>query len=451
MENVSSKFHVVLGYSQGLIISEDGIPYKPFEIFINNMHERGYSTNSIENYGGHVCRFLNYLHRAFQINDELITKDVIRGIVYSYTSYLVHAQDAANVIARQIAVESNKTHKSSYSSLTVIDSAITYFIRLIELEQEASQSSFLEPLFNEKTRLITNFEKTRRKNSSMMGGVLSTGLMPSERVQMGVLLHQRWRGDQKLETTRSFDIALVTKLIESATNNRDKALYALLAASGCRTHEALQVTLSDIDAIAQEVSLFSPKSDKRRFEGLSEDEQKKLSWKGRATYLTFLIEPFKSLFFKYLGKYLKEDRISTVNHKYIFQNLKTGRPYFTSDRSSRIKTFKKNAIKAGVDDLFGISPHSLRHTYGIYVLNYLPLANKQFGLSMPTVRILMGHSSITSTEVYAKHDTDIIKAQISFANEALFGIKTIDLNKIKRKYHEEEIKKLNDEVVRLAA
>mgnify|MGYP003384681976 CR=1 FL=1 len=451
MDNVSSEFHLVLGYAQGTLINEDGIVYRPFQIFINNMKDRGYSNNSIINYGGHVHRFLNYIHRAFQINEEQVTKDIIRDIVYSYTSYLVHAQDAENIIAREIAMENNKTHKSSYSSLLVIDSAITYFIRLIELNQEASQNSILEPLFNETQKLVTNFEKIGRKKSSMIGGVISASLMPSERMKMGVLTHSRWREGQKLQATRSFDIALVTTLIESATNNRDKAFYALLAASGCRTHEALQLTLDDVDAIAQEVELRSPGSDKKRLEGLTEAEHDKLSWKGRATYLTFLIEPFKGLFFKYLVKYLKEERISTVNHRFIFQTFKTGRPYFASDRSSRIKTFKKNAKKAGVDDLFGISPHSLRHTYGIYTLNYLPLANSQYGMPMPTVKILMGHSSITSTEVYAKHDTDIIKAQIAFANNSIFGVKYIDLSEVKRKYHESEIQKLNEEAERLAA
>jgi integrase len=451
MDNTSSEFHLVLGYPQGTLINNDGIVYRPFQIFIQNMQQRGYSTNSIKNYGGHVHRFLNYLHRAFQINDKQITKDIIRDIVYSYTSYLIHAQDAGNIISRQIAVETNKTKKSSYSSLLVIDAAISYFIRLIELDQEASEDQILAPLFNESTKLVSNFEKAGRKNSSMIGGVISASLMPVERVKMGVLTHSKWREGQKLEATRSFDIGLAVKLIESATNNRDKAFYALLAASGCRTHEALQITLSDVDAIKQEVQLYSPASDKRRLEGLTEEEHGYLSWKGRVTYLTFLIEPFKALFFKYLALYLKEERISTVNHRFIFQNLNTGRPFFASDRSSRIKIFKKNAKKAGVDELFGISPHSLRHMYGMYTLNYLPLHNSQYGLPMTTVRILMGHASITSTMVYAKHDTDIIKAQISFANESLFGIRHIDLSQIKRKYHEEEIKKINAEGLRLAA
>ncbi len=52
------------------------------------------------------------------------------------------------------------------------------------------------------------------------------------------------------------------------------------------------------------------------------------------------------------------------------------------------------------------SPHSLRHMYGVYLLNYIPInaeAN-EYGLPLIDVCHFMGHKNLESTKVYARRD-----------------------------------------------
>tara|TARA_Y100000768_G_C23865791_1_gene627965 strand:- start:162 stop:917 length:756 start_codon:yes stop_codon:yes gene_type:complete len=233
------------------------------------------------------------------------------------------------------------------------------------------------------------------------------------------------------------------QLIEKAPSYRDKSFYALLAAAGCRTHEALQLLLDDIDMDKHRIYLRNPLLCQKALQGLAQHQEKKLFWKGRATEETFLIEPFKSLFFYNMRQYIQNERNNLVLHQYLFQKRVTGEPYFCSDRSSRVKLFKKAAQRAEVSEVEGISPHSLRHMYGTYVLNYLPPRSDggSPGLPLPLVRVLMGHSNISSTQVYAKHDEQLLHAQVMLANEKMFQ-KNLKLDDIRRQYLESELKKL---------
>jgi len=453
--NIKTKFYLVGDAINGLLTDSEGNVFKPFQTFIRHMKKRRYATSTINNYGEHVVRFLNYVYEAFEQFETLDRASLI-AIVDSYPLYLLHGIDVEDEIAKPIAINHKKTHKSSVGSLSVVDAAISYFIKLGELEQYNEFDQKVTPLFEAVVRDVNQYELAKMKQNSMFAGVLSSRLTSKQRVNSGILGQYKRKGSNKTVTTRSVDLDKIVALIESANNLRDKAFYSLLAATGGRTHEVLQVTRDDINVTERTVKFVDPFSDKKRLDTLSQDEYKALAWKGRATELTFMIEPFKTMFFNYFEQYRREDRISTVNHDFVFQtyvtgsdDIRAGRPYFASDRSSRIKQFKKAAQKAGIDDLFGISPHSLRHTYGIYTLNYLPLPNDKFGLEMPFVKVLMGHSSISSTEVYAKKKDDLVEALVSYANELVFNENIINLAEVRKRYHQKEIENIETEIARI--
>ena len=61
----------------------------------------------------------------------------------------------------------------------------------------------------------------------------------------------------------------------------------------------------------------------------------------------------------------------------------------------------------------------------------------------------MGHESLSSTEVYAKEDEDILKEQIQYANELLFEANEVDLKMISLKYQESKLSKIKNEISRL--
>lgn len=445
-------FIVVGDITDGLILDKEGRPFQPFKAFVEHAIDRDLATNTVKVYAEHVFRFLNYLYRAMELTTSQIDKHELRKTIYSYTSYLLHGADSPNDIARQIAIENNRTNKLQVSSIAPIDNAITYFIQLGELSQSEDESQDIPPLLQAFTSQISAKEKSKIKQNSMIAGVLRGGLSNKERVKYGIATLQtggKKAKQNKRYITRSIDLEKIADVIESASNLRDKALYALLAASGCRTHEALQVRLEDIDISAKTVVLRPPLLSDRGSLGLTIKEQQQLSWKGRDTESTFLIEPFKSMFFNYLTRYIREERVSTCGHTFLFQNKNTLRPHFCSDRSSRIKQFKTALKRAGFTDTSYLSPHSLRHSYGFYTLNYIPVAEGVFGLPLAYVQELMGHSSIESTKIYSRRDEEITQEMVAYANNIMFGGESLSPEQVQIRFYENKLNALESKLQKL--
>ncbi|WP_370259818.1 tyrosine-type recombinase/integrase [Idiomarina sp.] len=442
-------FIVVGDIIDGIIIDKNGNPFPPFRLFVEHALRKGLATNTVKVYAEHVLRFLNYYFRALELTVHPIDRSQLRHIVHSYSSYLLHATDSPNEIASVIAKENQRTAKLQVSSLGVIDNAISYFIRLGELLQEEKYYTEIAPLFDAFISPRTAAEMSKIQENSVMAGVIRGGLSNKERVKYGVTMLQnagKKGAKPKKYITRSIELDLIGDVIDSASNLRDKTYYSLLAASGCRSHEALQVRLEDINIGEKEVMLRSPFVSDMNQLGLTIKEQQQLSWKGRQTETTFLIEPFKSMFFNYLRQYIKEKRISTCGHTFILQNERTFRPYFCSDRSTRIKRFKSALTRAGILDTSYLSPHSLRHSYGFYTLNYIPISDGVFGLPLPYVQQLMGHSSISSTKIYSKVDENLVKEHVNYANNLMFGESSINVNDIRIKFYENKLKEIKNQL-----
>ena len=95
-------------------------------------------------------------------------------------------------------------------------------------------------------------------------------------------------------------------------------------------------------------------------------------------------------------------------------------PFFLSAASSRLETFHKACRHVGVTLPPGTGPHSLRHTYGTYLLNYFPRASGSHGLPVSMVQQLLGHASADQTLKYAKFDKDLMKLEQQHASNVLF-------------------------------
>ncbi|ELI6421073.1 site-specific integrase, partial [Aeromonas veronii] len=355
---------------------------------------------------------------------------------------------ANDQLARKIAQDHNKTRKTKFSSMSVIETAIAHYIEMGEVEQLNDGKNNIESIFPYEDKTITGSILSNRKNNGFLGGLISLDRQSKKTTKISLFPYYKKRISRTQR--RFFPYQHIPELINNTHNYRDKCLYALLAASGCRIHEALQLTLDDIDNNSLRVRLTDFRCKKCAFIGLNQNEKSMLAWKGRATDSTFLIEPYRSQFFEHLANYMRYERNGVVNHHYIFQNKHTHRPYFTSHRQTVIQSFKRNVMNTGIDDISGLSPHSLRHSYGRYILNYLPLPDGGFGLPLAWVKILMGHSSISATEVYAKRDEDFLCSILAYSNQSILSQNApTNIEAIHIAYLREEISRINDEIIML--
>ncbi|KAF0134511.1 MAG: integrase/recombinase XerC [Candidatus Saganbacteria bacterium] len=170
------------------------------------------------------------------------------------------------------------------------------------------------------------------------------------------------------------------KLLEAANKNtvlglRDKAMLELLYGSGIRVSEAVKLNIPDIDFEGGEVRVFG-KGSKERIVLIGK----------------FAISAGK----EYL---LKRGKIGT---KAIFVNKRGGR--LTARSVERM--IKEYSKKAGISK--PITPHTLRHTFATDLLSN--------GADLRTVQELLGHASLSTTQVYTHITKEKLKSVYDLAH-----------------------------------
>jgi len=146
---------------------------------------------------------------------------------------------------------------------------------------------------------------------------------------------------------------------------RDKAMLELIYATGLRVSELLSLRFKDFDFANRYIDVRG-KGDKER------------------------IVPYSSFADKYLQKYIDgvRRRNKGSSSPYLFLNHR-------GERLSRVyffKMVKKYATMAYIDK--PISPHALRHSFATHLL--------QKGADLRSVQELLGHSKITTTQIYTE-------------------------------------------------
>jgi integrase/recombinase XerD len=171
---------------------------------------------------------------------------------------------------------------------------------------------------------------------------------------------------------KALTIEEVTKLIESPDlstlkGRRDSALLEFLYGSGARVSEAVTLDLTDID-VEDRVALVTGKGSKQRLVPLG----------GKAV--------------EALARWLP-DRSEVVSRK------QTGDPLFTSMRGRRLSrqaifNVVRDAARAGGIRIEKVSPHVLRHSAATHMV--------EAGADLRTVQELLGHATISTTQVYTR-------------------------------------------------
>jgi len=435
-------------------LPDDQREFYLFSRFSKRMKRKNFKQNTQQVYAESVARFLDFVYEASRSSYVMNNEIEISDLIYAYGNFMLYGKDAEHPLANELADTLKKDRLTSPTSLAQpIDASIKFYL---EVCLTFAESGYSDPLFGSlfysKQEQRSSAEKAKIRENSWLAGMIKGSvkraipkrgkLFPGSHQQNTSTKSHPYR-IKPLDIEHSVNLVRQKKSQMKRMFHRDMALYSLLLATGCRSHEALQLRLCDMEIQENgDADIFLNDPAHRTNPGLTQSEAKKLTWKGRQTPTTFLIYPFIDLFLEHLQKYFDTEYSSKVNHDFVFQKA-NGRPLFTARRDSLNTVFKEYLRNANIPVTRGLSRHSLRHTYGTYVLNYMPVpGNSMPGLPMHFVQIIMGHASILSTKKYAKHDDQILNSYILHANNHLRQTGERSVEKSRLQFHQRQVEKI---------
>jgi integrase/recombinase XerD len=198
-----------------------------------------------------------------------------------------------------------------------------------------------------------------------------------------------------LRLPKALTITQVTSLIEASLANdkivslRDKAILEILYSSGARVSEVVAITVNDVAVVSA---------------GGEEIRIVKLRGKGGKERVV----PLGSFSVKAIDDYLVRVRPllaskgSTGKSEALFLNQRGSR----MSRQSTWQIVVDAAKHIGLRE--GISPHVLRHSFATHLLDG--------GADIRVVQELLGHSSVTTTQIYTLITIDKIRESYAMAH-----------------------------------
>lgn len=154
---------------------------------------------------------------------------------------------------------------------------------------------------------------------------------------------------------------------------RNKAMLELMYSSGLRVSELVDLKLNNIDLDNGYVRCLG-KGKKER------------------------IIPIGEIAIEYLKKYINEYR-NTMKKGYYTENVFLNNHGKNITRQGFFLIIKNIAKEKNINK--NITPHMLRHSFATHLLNN--------GANLRTIQEMLGHSSITTTQIYTNVSNDIIK------------------------------------------
>ena len=174
---------------------------------------------------------------------------------------------------------------------------------------------------------------------------------------------------------KALSISEVMDLLQSSfpekTILRDSAMLELLYSSGLRVSELVKIKLGDIHFDAGFVRIMGKGARER-------------------------VVPVNTRALEKVKRYMEEERPKTLKKRqspYLFVT-RMGKPM---SRQRFWQTLKAIGKQAGLE----ISPHTIRHCFATHLL--------EGGADLRSVQKMLGHSDISTTQIYTKVTTDRIK------------------------------------------
>lgn len=422
--------------------------FGPRQFFEYMVESEGPSQNSIDAAVNDLGLFLRYLRKCSELQFKgqpwmSETGTYLNRILLMYPLFLAEADSSPNTFIAEIAKQIGFTGLREASVRRYI-STVNQFVKFNNSEwvsQKAlADKTELDVFVSEKNLLIQLSQslpvdigkKEMMLNNSMLAGVISGG--PRKMARPVLKMPRRFRGildpvDKKYN--KCFPIDRVLDLIRDSSTYRDICFFSLLAGTGIRTSEAVQMRLEDVDVEEETVKILPYSIRIKAYSDINENQIAKLVYKGRSSEDVYFLEPFKTIFFSNLLRYITEERDrSDPSHDFLFvtlaKNIK-GRAMFEGDATSHNRTFKATQARIGMEKKYSL--HSLRHFYGTWLRNYAP-NNSGYGYPIEVVQKAMGHQNSKTTEGYALPDKYAFIKKIAETNKKLKEL-GFNLNSVK--------------------
>ena len=193
--------------------------------------------------------------------------------------------------------------------------------------------------------------------------LVSSGFLENSPISADIHIE---RGEKKLPqilTGKEVELLLTQPACVDAKGYRDKAMLEVMYATGIRVTELIDLNIEDVNFDLGIIKCCSAK-------------------KMRSI-------PLYPAALRALGVYLKDVRpvmVSDPQEKALFVNISGGR----MSRQGFWKILKYYQSKAGIEK--EITPHTLRHSFAVHLL--------ENGADLGSLQELMGHSDISSTQMY---------------------------------------------------
>lgn len=168
---------------------------------------------------------------------------------------------------------------------------------------------------------------------------------------------------------------------------RDLCIISLLYESGARVSELIHIKIADLRQQPPYTVILHGKGNKTR------------------------IVPLDKSIAKMLAKYIQRNGL--CGDDFLFFNSR--KEHLTREGVNYILQVYFKKAKGLRPDLFPetISPHMLRHSRAMHLL--------ENGVNLIYIRDLLGHASVTTTEIYAKANPEVKRKHIEAATKALIG------------------------------
>ncbi|MDY5995806.1 MAG: site-specific tyrosine recombinase [Bacilli bacterium] len=295
-----------------------------------------------------------------------------------------------------IKIDNLKLNKNNKD---ILEKYQIYLLTVKQKEEETTVSSYIEDIYKYleymennkiKTALnieyqdITNYLKYLDNNnyetSSIIRKIVSIKLFHkylSEEYKIkdvsSKIINPRLRRKlPNILTIEEVDNLLDIKL-NTPFDYRNKAMLELMYSSGLRVSELVDLKLNNIDLDNGYVRCLG-KGKKER------------------------IIPIGEIAIEYLKKYINEYR-NSMKKGYYTENVFLNNHGKNITRQGFFLIIKNIAKEKNIDK--NITPHMLRHSFATHLLNN--------GANLRTIQEMLGHSSITTTQIYTNVSNDIIK------------------------------------------